>query len=56
MTYPNLTDEEIQKLMDAIGNTLSDMKSDIKEKKYRVFGRALLSLVVWQCPLFFLIP
>ena len=46
MTYPNLTDEEIQKLMDAIGNTLSDMKSDIKKKKYKVFGKTLLSLVV----------
>ena len=32
MTYPNLTDEEIQKLMDAIGNTLSDMKVILKRK------------------------
>ncbi len=46
MTYPNLTDEEIQKLMDAIGNTLSNMKSDIKKKKFKVFGKTLLSLVV----------
>ena len=46
MTYPNLTDKEIQKLMDAIGNTLSNMKSDIKKKKYKVFGKTLLSLVV----------
>ncbi len=46
MTYPNLTDEEIQKLMDAIGNILSNMKSDIKKKKFKVFGKTLLSLVV----------
>ena len=46
MTYPNLTDEEIQKLMDAIGNTVSDMKSDIKKKKFKVFEKTLLSLVV----------
>ena len=46
MTYPNLTDKEIQKLMHAIGNTLSNMKSDIKKKKFKVFGKTLLSLVV----------
>ncbi len=46
MAYPNLTDEEIQELMDAIGNTLSNMKSDIKKKKIKVFGKTLLSLVV----------
>ena len=46
MTYTNLTDEEIQKLTEAIANTLNNMKSDIKKKKFKVFGRSLLSLVV----------
>ncbi len=32
--------------MHAIGNTLSNMKSDIKKKKFKVFGKTLLSLVV----------
>ena len=36
MTYPNLTDEEIQKLRDAIGNTLGNMKSDIRKEKLKV--------------------
>ncbi len=46
MTYPNLTDEEIQKLRDAIDNTLNNMKSDIRKKKLKVFGRTILSLVI----------
>ena len=46
MTYPNLTDEEIQKLRDAIDNTLDNMKSDIRKKKLKVFGRTILSLVI----------
>ncbi len=29
MTYPNLSDEEIQKLRDVISNTLSNMKKDM---------------------------
>ncbi len=45
MTYPNLTDEEIQKLGDAI-NTLGNMKSDIRKAKLKVFGKSLLSLVI----------
>ncbi len=46
MTYPNLTDEEIQKLRDAIDNTLSNIKSDIRKAKLKVFGKSLLSLVI----------
>ena len=46
MTYPNLTDEGVQKLRDAIDNTLDNMKSDIRKKKLKVFGRTILSLVI----------
>ncbi len=46
MSYPNLTDEEIQKLRDAINNTLGNMKSDIRGKKLKVFGKTLLSFVI----------
>ena len=46
MTYPNLTDEEIQKLRDAIDNTLGNMKSNIRKAKLNVFGKSLLSLVI----------
>ena len=46
MTYPNLTNEEIQKLRDAIGNTLSNMKKDIRKDKLKVFGKTLLSFLI----------
>ena len=46
MTYPNLTDEEIQKLRDAISNTLGNMKKDIRKEKLKVFGKTLLSLII----------
>ncbi len=46
MTYPNLTDEEIQKLREAISNTLGNMKSDIRKEKLKVFGKTLLSLII----------
>ncbi len=46
MTYPNLSDEEILKLRDAISNTLSTMKKDIRKDKLKVFGKTLLALVV----------
>ncbi len=46
MTYPNLTDEEILKLRDAISNTLSNMKKDIRKDKLKVLGKALLAFVV----------
>ncbi len=42
MTYPNLTDEEIQK----INNMLGNMKSDIRKEKLKVFGKSLLSLAI----------
>jgi hypothetical protein len=41
-----MTDQEIQKLRDAIENTLGNMKSDIRKSKLKVFGKALLSLVI----------
>ena len=46
MTYPNLSDEEILKLRDAISNILSNMKKDIRKDKLKVFGKALLTFVV----------
>ncbi len=46
MTYPNLTDEDIQKLRDAISNALGNMKSDIRKDKLKVFGKTLLSLII----------
>ncbi len=46
MTYPNLSDEEILKLRDAISHTISTMKKDIKKDKLRFFGKALLAFVV----------
>ncbi len=46
MTYPNLSDEEILKLRDAISNTLSNMKKDIRKDKLKVLGKALLAFVV----------
>ena len=46
MTYPNLSDEEIQNLSGAISNTLSNMKKDIRKDKLKVFGKALLAFVV----------
>ena len=46
MLYPNLSDEEIRKLRDAINSTLGNMKSDIKRKKLKVFGKTVLSLAI----------
>ena len=46
MTYPDLTDEEIQRLRDAISNTLGNMKSDIRKEKLKVIGKTLLSLII----------
>ncbi len=42
MTYPNQTEEEFQKLRNAIDNTLDNMKSDIRKKQLKVFGKTLL--------------
>ena len=46
MTYPNLSNEEILKLRDAISDTLSNMKKDIRKDKLKVFGKVLLAFVV----------
>ncbi len=46
MTYPNLSDEEVLKLRDAISDTLSTMKKDIRKDKLKVLGKALLAFVV----------
>ncbi len=46
MTYPNLSDEEIQKLRDVISDTLGNMRSDIRKEKLKVFGKTLLSLII----------
>ena len=46
MTYPNLSDEEIQKLRDVISDTLGNMRSDIRKEKLKVFGKTLLSLMI----------
>ncbi len=46
MSYPNLTDEEVLKLREAISNTLNSMKKDIRKNKFKVLGKALLAFVV----------
>ena len=46
MSYPNLTDEEVLKLREAISNTLNSMKKDIRKDKFKVFGKALLAFVI----------
>ncbi len=46
MTFLNMTDEEIQRLQDAIDNTLGNMKSVIRKAKVKVLGKSLLSLVI----------
>ena len=46
MRYPELTDEEIERVRDAISNVLDTMKSDIRKDKLKVFGKAILSIVI----------
>ncbi len=46
MRYPDLTDEEIERMRSAISNTLSNMKKDVRKDKLKVFGKTLLSLVM----------
>ena len=46
MKYPDLTDEEIERVRDAISNTLGNMKSDIRKDKLKAFGKTLLSLII----------
>ncbi len=45
MRYPELTDEEIARLIDAVGTALTTMKGDNRKDKLKVFGKALLTLV-----------
>ncbi len=45
MRYPELTDEEIERLIDAVGTALTTMKGDNRKDKLKVFGKALLTLV-----------
>ncbi len=45
MKYPELTDEEIARLIDAVGTALTTMKGDNRKDKLKVFGKALLTLV-----------
>ena len=60
MTYPNLSDEEILKLRDAISNTLSNMKKDIRKDKLKVlekhYWHSSSSQEESPCPFFSLIP
>ncbi len=58
MTYPNLTDEEIQKLRDAIDNTLNNMKSDIRKKKTQSIWKnnTIASHYHWWCRASYRIP
>ncbi len=46
MRYPDLTDEEIERVRDAISNTLNNMKSDIRKEELKVFGKTLLSIII----------
>ena len=46
MIYPELTDEEIARLIDAVGTALTTMKGDIRKDKLKAFGKALLTLVL----------
>ena len=45
MRYPELTDEEIERLIDAVGTALTTMKGDNRKDKLKVFGKPLLTLV-----------
>ncbi len=45
MKYPDLTDEDIERVRDTISNTLGNMKSDIRKDKLKAYGKTLLSLI-----------
>ena len=45
MIHPELTDEKIARLIDAVGTALTTMKGDIRKDKLKAFGKALLTLV-----------
>ncbi len=46
MRYPDLTDEEIERVRSAISNTLDNIEKDVKKDKLKVFGKTLLSLIM----------
>ncbi len=46
MRYPDLTDEEIERLRGTISDTLGNIKKDVRKDKLKVFGKTLLSLVM----------
>ncbi len=46
MRYPDLPDEEIERMRSAISNTLCKIKKDVRKDKLKVFGKTLLSLVM----------
>ena len=45
MRYPELTDEEIERLIDALGAALITMKGDNRKDKLKLIGKALLTTV-----------
>ncbi len=46
MRYPDLSDEEIERLMNTISDTLGGIKKDIKKDKLKALGKTLLSVVM----------
>ena len=46
MKYPDLSDKDIERVRDAISNTLGNMKSDIRKDKLKAYGKTLLSLII----------
>ena len=46
MRYPDLTDEEIERLMNTISDTLGSIKKDIKKDKLKALGKTLLTDVM----------
>ncbi len=46
MRYPELTDEEIEKLIDAVGVALTNMKCDNRKNKLKIFGKTLLTIIL----------
>ena len=45
MRYPELTDEEIDGLIGAVGTAISAIKKDNKKDKLKVFGKTLLTVL-----------
>ncbi len=46
MRYPDLPDEEIERLMNTISDTLGGIKKDIKKDKLKALGKTLLTVVM----------